>query len=329
MSDDHEKLAEMIENDDFMGMPKTPALIKLIKIQYTQEEAALAINISMNGKDFDEILKQTGMEQTKLKKMLDTMSEKGTIWFDPAQNKPIYKAVGMIFPGLLETGLLGNIRFPYSVELGKAIHSVLHEWVDHTFSRLPPGSLPLWTAPAALPEDADPSDNLLARVLEYDDWCVAFCPCKLSHRLDTPGDHCRHLLETCMPRGELGRWCVEAGMARRITTEEAVEIIQKCAADGLVHTGDPGTNVLCNCCHDCCPYFISWHHHGVQLLKHSNYIPEVYPDECTRCAVCEERCPVGAIEVEDTALIKKDICIGCGVCVSGCSTKAIKMAKRA
>jgi len=323
----HEKLAEMIENEDFMGMAKTPTLLKLIRLQYTSEEASLALVVTIKGKKLDELAIHTGIEKGQLKKKLDTMANKGTVWFDPDEQDPTYKAVGMVFPGLLETGALGNIRFPYSVELIKAIHPVIHEWVEQSLSRLPSGTLPMWPAVAALPEDADPSDNLLDRVREYDDWCLATCPCKLSHWLDTPGDHCQHLVETCMPRGEMGRWCVEYGMARRITTEEAVELLQKFEADGLVHTGDP-KNALCNCCHDCCPYFISWHQHGVQVLQRSNYLPDVDGEVCIACSVCADRCPVGAIEVEDIAVIKGNICIGCGVCVVGCATEAMRLVKR-
>jgi electron transport complex protein RnfB len=325
--DFHEKLADMIENEDFAGMKKTPSLLRLIRLQYTSEEASLALVVTFEGKKINEISARTGIETDQLKQRLETMAHKGTVWLDPGEEDPTYRAVGMVAPGLLETGLLGNLRFPYSVELGKAIHPVIHEWVEQSLSRMPPGTLPMWPATAALPEDADPSDNLLERVKEYDDWCLATCPCKLSHWLDTPGDHCQHFVQTCMPRGKLGQYLAEYGMARRITTEEAVDMLQKFEANGLVHTGDP-KHGLCNCCHDCCPYFISWHQHGVQVLQRSNYLPEIDSEECIACSVCADRCPVGAIEVEDMAVVKGDICIGCGVCVVGCTTEAMRFVKR-
>ena len=64
----HEKLADMIENEDFAGMVKTPALLKLIRLQYTPEEASLALVVTVKGKKLDEISAQAGIEKGQLKK---------------------------------------------------------------------------------------------------------------------------------------------------------------------------------------------------------------------------------------------------------------------
>ena len=48
-------------------------------------------------------------------------------------------------------------------------------------------------------------------------------------------------------------------------------------------------------------------------------------EECTACEICLERCPVGAIEVEDIAVVDRDKCLGCGLCGTGCPTEAIHL----
>ena len=47
-------------------------------------------------------------------------------------------------------------------------------------------------------------------------------------------------------------------------------------------------------------------------------------DECTKCGICVDECPVEAIsEGEDIYVIDKDICTECGSCVSTCPNEAI------
>jgi ferredoxin len=51
-------------------------------------------------------------------------------------------------------------------------------------------------------------------------------------------------------------------------------------------------------------------------------------DTCTSCGTCVERCPVGAVQLEKTAVVDQDKCIGCGVCAAGCEEESVKMVRR-
>lgn len=50
-------------------------------------------------------------------------------------------------------------------------------------------------------------------------------------------------------------------------------------------------------------------------------VPET-GEGCTRCMLCVQQCPAGAISAEDPAVTDKDACIACCVCVRGCPEKA-------
>ena len=121
---------------------------------------------------------------------------------------------------------------------------------------------------------------------------------------------------------------VDQGMGRRITQEEALDILELAEEAGLVHqfadSLDPGA--ICNCCPDCCG--------DLRVLKMlpnpaafavSNHFSQVEPDLCNACEVCVDRCPMDAISMtaEDVANINLDRCIGCGLCINACPTEAL------
>jgi len=80
----YEELALMIGKEDVVGMPPTPSFLKVLSLQFTPEEAALALQIHLSGRTLDELAGRTGIGKAKLKDKLMTMADKGTIVYDPA-----------------------------------------------------------------------------------------------------------------------------------------------------------------------------------------------------------------------------------------------------
>ena len=48
-------------------------------------------------------------------------------------------------------------------------------------------------------------------------------------------------------------------------------------------------------------------------------------DACIAGAACETACPLGAITVEDVAVVDEDVCCECGACVSSCAVDALSL----
>lgn len=325
-NDVYQQLADMIDEEDVVGIQKTPAVLKVLSLQFTPEEARLALQVHLAGAKLDEIAERSGIKKKKLKKLLNTMADKGTMFIEPGKEDPTYKVVGASAPGLTETGLWGNIKYPFTVELGKALHQVLKEWSEEKLCKLGFPFTPVWAGTLALPDDVQPSENLAEVIRDAGHWSVSPCPCRLSHWLVDPGNHCEHILETCIHTGDLSRWAVEHGMARELSYDEVVELLRECNRDGLVHTLEINS-VICNCCDDCCAIFHG-HKLGAPTFIPSPFMAQVDEETCNACKTCAERCPVGAIEVDDFSSVNQDICIGCGVCVPTCKTKSMRLVRR-
>jgi ferredoxin len=328
--DIYQELAEMIDKNDphVVGMSITPAFLKLLRLQFTPEETRLALQVGLSGGTLTEISAKTGIESARLKKMLETMARKGTMWIDPGRDDPAYRVLGSCAPGLVETGLFGNIRFPYDVELGQTLHQVLYEWARDKLCTLGFPFAPIWAHPWALPDDARPEENLMEFLKTQNYFSVSTCPCRLSHWLVEPGNHCNHMLEACLHSGDTARWCVEHGMGRELTLDEALDVLRKANADGLVHSINI-EGFICNCCTDCCALFMGFHKLKTKTMVPSPFIPHVDADTCNACGSCIDICPVGALKLDEIPIVDEDTCIGCGLCVTHCSLASLRLRRRA
>ncbi len=300
---------------------------ELMRLQFTPEEADLAVKIGFAGGKLDDLCISTGIEKNKLKAMLETMALRGTVWIDPEVNDPVYKTIGLAGPGLVETSGWGNVKYPDSVQTMKALH---HFEIDFATKWLPAVGVPLarvWLTPAALPENAATEENVVEMMKRSGPWGLSTCSCRLPHWLATPGDHCTFPLETCLFTNEMTKWGLERNMCSEITFDRVEEILRSSNEKGLVHTHDPN-EFICNCCNDCCVLLMGQYRTGAQILQPSEFIPIVDEDCCSGCETCAERCPMDAITVKEVASINLEKCLGCGVCFPTCPTDSISFVRR-
>jgi len=321
-----EKLAGMISEEDMIGQPVTPSFIRMLSLQFTEDEAEMALKIRLSGGTLEELSAKLDMDKDQLYAKLMHMADKGTIMYKPSDENPVYRCAGMTAGGLTETGAWGGIRFPNSAELIREMQQVIKEHAEGGLAKIGVPYTPVWAGMLALPDDVKPSENIAEAVKEAGHWSVSKCPCRLSRAISTPEDHCDHMLETCIHTGELSIWAVKHGMARELSYEELVERLKEVNEDGLVHTINL-SGIICNCCEDCCAIFHAYKI-GAPTFIPSPFVAKSDADLCTRCGTCAERCPVDAITVDDFALVDEGKCIGCGVCVPKCSDKAIRLVRR-
>jgi ferredoxin len=315
-----EQVADMIVEEDFISGPKTPAFLEIMRLQFTETEARLALHIRTTGGTLTQLVERTKIKKDKLEKMLYTMADKGTVYYDSGPD-PVFKIVRMAGPGWVETGIWGGIKHAKSVRIAKAINQVMKDWTIEKMCKIGFPYTIVWPGAGTLPADADPAYNLAEATRNAGAWSVSLCPCRLSHWITEPGDHCEHMLETCIQTGDLSRWTVKHGMARALSYEEFAALLEKCNQDGLVLTGG-FHNTICNCCNDCCTLFYG-QNQGHQVLIPAPFLAQVDEESCNGCNNCVPPCPVSAITAgqdgEVYVSVSAEKCIGCGVCVSACT----------
>ena len=159
---------------------------------------------------------------------------------------------------------------------------------------------------------------------------VAECYCRKAKQILDKG--CEHPLETCFYFNELAELQLNAGRARKIEYEEALEILQECERQGLVHNVNNAQghiHSLCNCCACSCGVMKSIRRGETNAGANSRFIVAYDQALCTQCAICAGVCPSGALTFAEGRLnVMTGKCIGCGLCVSHCPEGALKLLPR-
>lgn len=154
------------------------------------------------------------------------------------------------------------------------------------------------------------------------------CVCRSHYR------RCDKPVEVCLVLDAPAESLVAKGLARRISLEEAAEVLKEADGHGLVHMGlyfpDHGLSALCSCCACCC--------HELQILRQrgrrdrlarSDYVAGTDAGACIGCGRCVGPCVFGARSLQDGHLVcRSEDCFGCGLCVPACPAGSITMQLR-
>jgi len=160
---------------------------------------------------------------------------------------------------------------------------------------------------------------------------VVDCPCRLEVGA------CKRPVEVCIDFDRTAEYDIASGHGRKLTCDEALDILEKASRAGLVHTAinTLDVTIMCNCCNDCCVEFQSLKKGNVPLSLHyakSRYEAQVDQDKCTGCQDCIDNCNFDAIALAKSpgskklkAQVNPEACYGCGCCFMACDQEAISM----
>lgn len=326
-TDVYRKLAEHLDTlpHRYPTNTGTGLEIKVLQYIFSPEEAEMATKLQPMPETPMDIAARIGMDPRETEAFLMDMSKKGQIM---RLGKPgAYRFMAAPFmPGVMEYQLK---RFTKEmVDDLEAFDAILMEktWMKGKTRDL-----------RTIPVDRTVENN--TQVMPYESAeaiikankhiSVSDCMCRKISQIK--GQACERPLETCLQFGAATHYFVENGLSRRIDQEEALALLKKAVDAALViQAGSPqNPGGMCLCCGCCCKPLIAYKKTD-QPAKYanSNYFAVVDQDACVACGVCEDRCQMDAITVEDHSQIDLNRCIGCGLCVVTCDNEAIKLKKK-
>ena len=325
MSDDvYLKLRQFL-NQFPLGFPETGSQVelKILKRLFSEEEAKIAVLLTPTPSTVSQIAKKYGMNEKQLEEKLEIMAKKGLIFRVRRDNKTLFNAIPFMI-GLYE----------YSVKkIDKELAKYYKEYYDAAYQdEMGSSNVPGFKV---IPiEETIEYDTVLypyhklkesiknARVIS-----VTECICRKEAELN--GEGCDNPIETCLSFGVAAEYYIENGIGREISADEAIKIIEKADEAGLVHAGANSKHLsnICNCCPCCCASMKGITQKGLDKHKFMNALFESIVDDelCSSCGTCVDRCPVGAIILEDTAVVSREKCLGCGLCATTCPEEAITL----
>ncbi len=153
---------------------------------------------------------------------------------------------------------------------------------------------------------------------------VTKCTCRLT------AHKCDKKLEACLQINRGAEYNIARGTGRKLTKEQALDIVREAEQDGLIHVVMNKQEVdqfICNCCPCCCQTMPILIQKGISVVEPSRFAAAVDPTVCSSCGACLDRCYFTAITLGDEgpALVDQTKCMGCGLCMVTCPTEAISM----
>ncbi|MCG8637417.1 MAG: 4Fe-4S binding protein [Desulfobacterales bacterium] len=329
MEDLYKRLAKHLDTLP-AGFPPTESGVELriLKRLFTEEEAAVALGLSMIPEPAENIAERLGnTDAATLDPVLDKMSRKGLIYRSGKGGTNTYMASQFVI-GIWEYSL-NRLDEGLVKDVNEYLPHYMHKsWVKHDTKqlRVVPVSKEITAELNVMPyEQAEDIIRSQSKIV------VSDCICRKEHGM--MGKDCDYPMEVCLAFGSGAYYYEENGLGRSIDSDEALKILEKGQKAGLVL--QPGNSKkpmnICMCCGCCCQVLAN-----LKTLDqpanavHTNYYARVDEDDCVGCGVCVERCHMDAVVMaEDTARVEAHRCIGCGVCVPECPVEAMVFEQKA
>ena len=311
-----------------------PEFYDLVRELFTPEEAATTAVMTAKPATAAMIAERLERDEREVAPILEALADKGLCLSVARDGVRFYMGVPFV-PGIFEFQFLRGTSTDRDRLLARLIHAY-KESFDQARGPLTitfPSNRVVPIGETIRPESKIHTFNQMSSYIDRaDPISVATCFCRHEAKLLDEKDDCGMPNEVCMHFGTGAQFFIERGMGRRITREEAKDILRKAGEAGLVHAGlnIQDLDFICNCCACHCMILqgaLSQPHPGRAL--YSGYQPCVDADLCTGCETCIGRCPAKAMTMtEDVPVIDPDRCFGCGVCAVGCPMEAIEMIEK-
>ena len=277
---------------------------KIIKKLISEEECELGMHLTRKPISAEDYAKKVGKPEKDVADMLWHMADRGTIFAHFVNDKPYYRLAPFV-PGIYE--YLMDKR-TMDKEMAEYFVTAMEEvaWIATNVSQMDGGLMKV--VPVRQELMAQPKilshEDVMTYINNSDKFTVADCACR--YALKMVGRGCDHPVEgMCLQMGPHAEYYIKTGRGKEVTKEEAIELLNKAAEAGLVHTvfgteGTPDeTSYICNCCGCSCSGLRVMRQYGGGATCTSNFRAKINDDKCVACGGCVDVCPMNAIKLGD------------------------------
>ncbi len=332
-TDCYEKLRTVLDKFP-TSFPKTEDKLEIqfLKTLFSQVEAEIAaclpiMNSDSPPKNIKQVADETGMDKASVDSIMNAMEKKGLIISIEEDESQVFFLIPFS-PGILDfTHLFFDKE---AARLYEEYHfgEHCHEWVK---SKIPAYKIIPVKETVSAQTKIQAYQDVVKMINDAESISVSHCACRTQKKLI--GEGCDKPTEACIYLNAFADHGIKIGVARKITKEEAIEIVSKMEELGCFHTAlnSQTANGICNCCPCCCDTVHMYQKtQNTNIFAKSDYKVIVESELCSACDTCIDMCGFGAPYYGENGSIwiNSERCSGCGICVRACPTNALSLEEK-
>ena len=341
----YEQLTERL-NRFPVGAPPSETLYKILKLLFSEKEAALVALLPIKPFTAAQAAKAWGSSHLEAQKILETLASRAILLDAEVKGEMVY-TLPPPMAGFFEFSMM---RVRDDIDQ-KMLSELFYQYmnVEEDFIRALFAKGEMQQGRIFVNELALPVENSL-KVLDYErasqvirtaqHMGVGVCYCR--HKMMHLDRACQAPLDICMTFNNTADSLIRHGYARRVDRVEGLELLDKAYQNNLVQFGENvqrKVSFICNCCSCCCEAMLAARRFGIlNPIYTTQYLPMIDESLCNGCGRCTNACPVEAMSLVSAndpdhlnrkkARLNEDICLGCGVCVRTCQKGSLALAPR-
>ena len=264
----------------------------------------------------EDIAAKVGKSYSETFDLLMELTDIGAIELKPQGDGSDRFELIIYLPGVFELMMLNREQAKAHPEIARAFEEYSRVSVEPVTQIMPMGNGALRVIPV---ESAIQSITRKAPYEELSHWLtkyqnhLALAPCQCRLVRQQMGEGTGNMPEEmCIILGATAESCIRTNKARRITKEEALEVLRVAEQRGYMHqvTNMDGTDkiwAICNCERNICFALRTSQYFGTPNMSRSNYIAQVDKEKCAACGQCVETCPANAVKLGQNLCTKTPV----------------------